>query len=80
MNCNDKLHHLLSQGMYEMGMDMADFDSQTRYARYTKFNVGDESTKYTVTISGFYRDVRKTGFLFFQMPLKTFVDHIFVFK
>eukprot|EP00105_Crassostrea_gigas_P036014 XP_019920162.1 PREDICTED: ficolin-2 [Crassostrea gigas] len=54
---NDKLHHLLSQGTYEMRMDMEDFDNQTRYVKYTSFNVGDESTKYTVTISGFSGNV-----------------------
>uniref|UniRef100_K1RJC3 Ficolin-1 n=1 Tax=Magallana gigas TaxID=29159 RepID=K1RJC3_MAGGI len=54
---NDKLHHLLSQGTYEMRMDMEDFDNQTRYVKYSSFNVGDESTKYTVTLSGFSGDV-----------------------
>lgn len=54
---NDKLHHLLSQGTYEMRIDMEDFDNQTRYVKYTSFNVGDESTKYTVTISGFSGNV-----------------------
>nr|XP_034316288.1 ficolin-2 [Crassostrea gigas] len=54
---NDKLHHLLSQGTYEMRMDMVDFDNQTRYVKYSSFNVGDESTKYTVTLSGFSGDV-----------------------
>ncbi|XP_052711201.1 ficolin-2-like [Crassostrea angulata] len=54
---NDKLHHLLSQGTYQMRMDMEDFDNQTRYVKYSSFNVGDESTKYTVTLSGFSGDV-----------------------
>ncbi|XP_065943842.1 uncharacterized protein [Magallana gigas] len=50
---NEKLHHLLSQGTYEMRMDMEDFDNQIRFVKYTSFNVGDESSKYTVTLSGF---------------------------
>eukprot|EP00105_Crassostrea_gigas_P042108 XP_019926256.1 PREDICTED: microfibril-associated glycoprotein 4 [Crassostrea gigas] len=54
---NEKLHHLLGQGTYEMRMDMEDFDNQTRYVKYTSFNVGDESSKYTVTISGFSGNV-----------------------
>eukprot|EP00105_Crassostrea_gigas_P042104 XP_019926252.1 PREDICTED: ficolin-2-like [Crassostrea gigas] len=54
---NDKLHHLLSQGTYEMRMDMEDFDNQTRYVKYSRFNVGDESTKFTFTISGFSGNV-----------------------
>nr|XP_034316491.1 ficolin-2-like [Crassostrea gigas] len=53
---NDKLHNLLSQGTYEMRMDMEDFDNQTRYVKYSSFNVGNESSKYTVT-SGFSGDV-----------------------
>eukprot|EP00105_Crassostrea_gigas_P043146 XP_019927294.1 PREDICTED: fibrinogen-like protein 1 [Crassostrea gigas] len=40
-----------------MRMDMKDFDNQTRYVKYSSFNVGDESTKYTVTLSGFSGDV-----------------------
>nr|XP_034317166.1 ficolin-2-like [Crassostrea gigas] len=54
---NDKLHNLLSQGTYEMRMDMEDFDNQTRYVKYSSFNVGNESSKYTVTLSGFSGDV-----------------------
>nr|XP_034322681.1 microfibril-associated glycoprotein 4 [Crassostrea gigas] len=54
---NEKLHHLLSQGTYEMRMDMEDFDNQTRYVKYTSFYVGDESSKYTVTLTGFSGNV-----------------------
>ncbi|XP_065943032.1 ficolin-2 [Magallana gigas] len=54
---NEKLHNLLSQGTYEMRMDMEDFDNQTRYVKYSSFNVGNESSKYTVTLSGFSGDV-----------------------
>ncbi|XP_052694402.1 ficolin-2-like [Crassostrea angulata] len=54
---NHKLHNLLSQGTYEMRMDMEDFDNQTRYVKYSSFNVGNESSKYTVTLSGFSGDV-----------------------
>uniref|UniRef100_A0A8W8MEU2 Fibrinogen C-terminal domain-containing protein n=1 Tax=Magallana gigas TaxID=29159 RepID=A0A8W8MEU2_MAGGI len=35
---NDKLHNLLSQGTYEMRMDMEDFDNRTRYVKYSSFN------------------------------------------
>lgn len=54
---NDKLHYLLSQGVYELSMDMEDFDNQTRYVKYTSFNVGDETTKYIANISGYSGDV-----------------------
>ncbi|XP_034318734.2 ficolin-2 [Magallana gigas] len=54
---NEKLHHLLSQGTHEMRMDMEDFDNQTRYVKYSSFNLGDESSKYKVTLSGFSGNV-----------------------
>uniref|UniRef100_A0A8W8NVL0 Fibrinogen C-terminal domain-containing protein n=2 Tax=Magallana gigas TaxID=29159 RepID=A0A8W8NVL0_MAGGI len=54
---NEILHHLLNQGTYEMRMDMEDFDNQTRYVKYSSFNVGDESRKYKVTLSGFSGNV-----------------------
>lgn len=53
----EKLHHLLSQGKFELRMDMDDFDNQTRYVKYSRFNVGNESTKYTATISGYSGNV-----------------------
>lgn len=64
MSGNDKLHHLLSQGTYEMRMDMKDFDNQTGYVKYSSFNVGNESTKYTVMLSGFSGDVGESFFPF----------------
>lgn len=50
---NDILHYLLSQGRYMMRMDMTDFDNQTRYVKYSYFNVRDEASKYKVTLSGY---------------------------
>eukprot|EP00105_Crassostrea_gigas_P042826 XP_019926974.1 PREDICTED: ficolin-2-like [Crassostrea gigas] len=54
---NDKLHYLLSQGTYELRMDMEDFDDQTRYVKYSNFNVGNESTKYIAIVSGYSGNV-----------------------
>lgn len=53
MSGNDKLHYLLSQGTYELRMDMEDFDDQTRYVKDSNFNVGNESTKYIAIVSGY---------------------------
>lgn len=50
---NDILHYLLTQGMYEMRMDMTDFDNQTSDVKYNSFNVGDEASKYRVTLHGY---------------------------
>lgn len=54
---NDILHYLLTQGMYEMRMDMADFDNQTSYVKYNSLNVGDEASKYRVTLHGYSGNV-----------------------
>lgn len=54
---NDILHYLLTQGMYEMRMDMTDFDNQTSYVEYNSFNVGDEASKYRVTLHGYSGNV-----------------------
>lgn len=54
---NDILHYLLTQGMYEMRMDMADFDNQTCYVKYNSLNVGDEASKYRVTLHGYSGNV-----------------------
>lgn len=52
-----KMHHLLSQGTY-------DFDNQTHYVKYTRFNLEDESKRYIVTISGFSGNVDESLVLF----------------
>lgn len=54
---NDILQYLLTQGMYEMRMDMTDFDNQTSYVKYNSFNVGDEASKYRVTLHGYSGNV-----------------------
>uniref|UniRef100_K1Q7X7 Fibrinogen C domain-containing protein 1 n=1 Tax=Magallana gigas TaxID=29159 RepID=K1Q7X7_MAGGI len=43
--------------MYEMRMDMADFDNQTSYVKYNSFNVGNEASKYRVTLHGYSGNV-----------------------
>lgn len=42
-----------------MQMDMADFVNQTRYVKYSCFNVRDEASKYNLTLSGYSGDVGK---------------------
>lgn len=71
---NDKLHHLLSQGTYEMRMNMEDFDNETRYVKYSSFNVGNESTKYTFTVSGFSGNVGER-FFSIRCVSDSFVDY-----
>lgn len=54
---NEKLHYLLSQGSYELRMDMSDFTNQTRYVKYAHVNVMNEASKYTMNISGYSGNV-----------------------
>ncbi|XP_056002854.1 ficolin-2-like [Ostrea edulis] len=54
---NDKLHYLLSQGSYEFRMDMSDFNNQTRYVKYSSISVGNEASKYVISISGYSGNV-----------------------
>ena len=43
----------LTAGDTTLRVDLADFSGNTRYAKYKTFTVGDSSTKYTVTVSGY---------------------------
>jgi hypothetical protein len=47
---------ITSQGTYELRVDMEDFENNIRYANFTTFSVGDSSTKYRLTISGYSGD------------------------
>ncbi|XP_063427716.1 ryncolin-1-like [Mytilus trossulus] len=50
---NDKLHDLTSQGSYELRVDLEDFNGDKWYAKYSTFNIGDQSTNYTLTVNGY---------------------------
>ena len=34
-------------------MDLEDFENETRYAKYSTFNIGDSTTDYTITVGGY---------------------------
>ncbi|CAG2246154.1 Angiopoietin-related protein 1,Ficolin-1-A,Angiopoietin-1,Fibrinogen C domain-containing protein 1,Ryncolin-1,Tenascin-N,Angiopoietin-related protein 7,Angiopoietin-related protein 6,Ficolin-3,Fibrinogen C domain-containing protein 1-B,Fibroleukin,Fibrinogen-like protein 1,Ficolin-1,Ficolin-1-B,Angiopoietin-4,Tenascin-R,Ryncolin-2,Techylectin-5B,Fibrinogen C domain-containing protein 1-A,Microfibril-associated glycoprotein 4,Fibrinogen-like protein A,Ryncolin-3,Angiopoietin-2,Tenascin-X,Ficolin-2,Tenascin len=51
---NDKIHILTSGGGYfELRIDLADFDGETRYALYRKFAVGNAGSKYKLVVGGY---------------------------
>lgn len=56
---NEKLHHLLSQGTYELRMDMSDFAHKTRYVKYSHVDVNDETSKYRISLAGYSGNVGK---------------------
>ncbi|VDI77579.1 Hypothetical predicted protein [Mytilus galloprovincialis] len=50
---NDRLNILTSQGKFELLITMQDFSNQNWYAMYDNFKVGDEVSKYKLTLSGY---------------------------
>ena len=48
----DKMHRLTTAGT-KLRVDMRDFEGNSAYAQYTSFSVGDSSSKYTLSVSGY---------------------------
>jgi hypothetical protein len=48
---NDAIYYL-TQTDQELRIDLTDFEGDKAYALYSTFKVGDESTKYQLTVSG----------------------------
>ncbi|KAL5012508.1 hypothetical protein ScPMuIL_011059 [Solemya velum] len=66
---NLKINAITSQGPYELRIDLADFEGDTRYAHYSTFSVGDVTTDYQLTVRGYSGNagdclVRKNGMKF----------------
>ena len=38
----------MSQGKYELRVDLEDFDGEVRYAKYEGFSIGNSGTNYTL--------------------------------
>ena len=52
-----KMHRLTQDGTdYTLRVDLEDFENETRYAKYTTFNIGDSTTNYTITLGGYSGD------------------------
>ena len=50
---NDKLHTMTSLYQYELRIGLEDFKGQTGYAKYTTFSIGDVSSLYNLSVSGY---------------------------
>ena len=48
-----KINRLTKQRSNTLRVDLKDFDSNTAYAQYSTFNVGNSTTKYTLTVGGY---------------------------
>ncbi|XP_078336947.1 fibrinogen-like protein A [Crassostrea virginica] len=50
---NEILHKLTSARNYELRVDMQRFNGEKAYALYSNFSVGDENSKYQLTVQGY---------------------------
>ncbi|XP_078336948.1 uncharacterized protein LOC111132439 [Crassostrea virginica] len=50
---NEILHHLTSMKNNELRVDMQRFNGEKAYALYSNFSVGDENSKYQLTVQGY---------------------------
>ena len=52
-----KIHRLTpDETDYTLRVDLEDFENETRYAKYSTFNIGDSTTDYTNTVGGYSGD------------------------
>ena len=50
------LYQILNQGAHEMRVDMEDWASVIKFAKYSTFSIGPEADKYRLTIAGWSGD------------------------
>lgn len=50
---NQQLHLILSQGWYQLRVDLTSWDNEHLYAEYQVFSVGDAETKYKLFVDGY---------------------------
>ncbi|XP_066271537.1 ficolin-1-like [Branchiostoma lanceolatum] len=50
---NDNLARMTAHGMYELRVDLEDFEGNSAYAKYSSFRVEDEIHKYRLTVGGY---------------------------
>ncbi|XP_066293511.1 microfibril-associated glycoprotein 4-like [Branchiostoma lanceolatum] len=53
---NDNLHRLTDQGVYELRVELEDFEGNSAHANYSIFHVEDEIHKYKLTVTGYTGD------------------------
>ena len=51
------IHRLTQDGTdYTLRVDLEDFENETRYAKYSTFNIGNTTTNYTITVERYSGD------------------------
>lgn len=53
---NEYLHAIVSQGWYELRVDMEDFIGERRYAKYKLFRVANGAARYRLSVAGYSGD------------------------
>ena len=48
-----KVHRLTRDGTNTLRVDLGDFESNTAYAQYSTFSIGDDLTKYKLNVGGY---------------------------
>ncbi|XP_033645293.1 ficolin-1-like [Asterias rubens] len=57
---NTNVHQLTAQGVWELRIDLSDFESNTAFAVYESFSIANESDKYRLTVES-YSPTSTTG-------------------
>ena len=47
------IYAIIQGGVYELRIDMTDFNNETRYALYKKFYIDDETNAYRLHVEGY---------------------------
>ena len=68
---NDDLHEITTYSPHELRVDLRDFEGSRTYAKYSTFSVGNETSDYVVSISGFSGNVESRFILYFLHKLLT---------
>ena len=50
---NENIHEITSHGRYKLRVDLGDFENHFAYAEYSIFHVGDEMSKYQISVIGY---------------------------
>ena len=48
-----KIHHLTQEGSSSLRVEIGDFDGNSFYAQYSTFSIGNDSTEYRLSVSGY---------------------------
>ena len=52
----EKMYRLTKYGDKELRIDLGDFEDNYKYAKYSSFSIGDSTTDYTLSVTGYSGD------------------------